>query len=264
MALCAGHRRGVLDGQPPGLTRKISTLICPDVSLAYVGDNLFTRSFSMEKNRRYVVSCWLLAAMLVFVSCNSSAARDPIAAADKPAGSAAGGASGTSGSAVVMTATGVPGDIAYAFQPGDNSHMFSIHTVNRDGTENKLLMSVGGIGLNQPAWSPDGKTIATWGWLSQYTISIYSFNTDGSGLTRLTAVNNVYDMFPDWSPDGKRLTFTRQYPNQNNRNEIWVMNSDGSAAALVAAGYQSKWRPDGKGLVFVSDKSGNFDIYDGC
>lgn len=155
----------------------------------------------------------------------------------------------------------VPGEIAYSYMPGDNSHMFKIYTINKDGSENKLLMSANGVGLNQPAWSPDGKKIATWGWLSHATISIYYFNSDGTGLSRLTTVNNVYDMYPVWSPDGTKITFTRQFPNENDRNEIWVMNGDGTNAKKILEGYQSKWSPDGNKLIYVSNKTGNYEIY---
>ncbi|MFA7287492.1 MAG: DUF5050 domain-containing protein [Melioribacteraceae bacterium] len=155
----------------------------------------------------------------------------------------------------------IPGDIAFTFMPADGSHMFKIYTVNSDGNENTLLMSANGVGLNMPNWSADGKKIATWGWLNQSTISIYSFNSDGSGLSRLTTSANVYDMFPHWSPDGTRITFTRQYPSENYRTDIWIMNSDGSNPKFIMEGYQSKWSPDGNKLIYVSNKTGNYEIY---
>lgn len=155
----------------------------------------------------------------------------------------------------------IPGEIAYSYMPGDNTHMFKIYTVNSDGSENKMLMSANGVGLNMPVWSPDGKKIASWGWLNQSTISIYSFNSDGTGLSRLTTSNNVYDMFPNWSPDGTKITFTRQYPNENYRTDIWSMNSDGSNQKFIMKGYQSKWSPNGNKLIYVSNKTGNYEIY---
>ena len=60
------------------------------------------------------------------------------------------------------------------------------------------------------------------------------------------------------SPDGKEIAFVV-------RGEIFVMEEEGGKANRItdnpARDYQISWSPDGESLVFVSDRSGNKDIF---
>jgi TolB protein len=138
---------------------------------------------------------------------------------------------------------------------------FVAYGINADGTGNiKLINS--NIGLNHHEWSPDGKIIASVGYISQATWSIYTFNADGTNMKRLTSTANVWDGAPSWSPDGSKIAFTRTYPQQNNKNEIWIMNSDGSNQKWIGVvGYAQTWAADGNKLIFSSNTSGNWEIY---
>ena len=95
------------------------------------------------------------------------------------------------------------------------------------------------------------------------TWSIYSFNYDGTGLTRLTNVNNVWDTDPAWSPDMSRISFTRKYPNQNMRDELWIMNADGSNQHYTGIeGFMSKWSENGMNFIYTSKRINNkYDIF---
>lgn len=92
-------------------------------------------------------------------------------------------------------------------------------------------------------------------------ISIYTYNIKTEALTRLTDKNFVYDMFPHWNGSGDKIVFTRQYLLENDRNEIWTMNVDGSDAKKIVDGYAASWSPDGMKLVFSKDTDGNEDLY---
>ena len=96
---------------------------------------------------------------------------------------------------------------------------------------------------------------------SPMTISIYTYDTKTEVLTRLTNQNNVYDMFPHWNASGDKIVFTRQYLLENDRNEIWSMNADGSDSKKIVDGYAASWSPDGKQLVFSQVTAGNEDLY---
>jgi hypothetical protein len=153
------------------------------------------------------------------------------------------------------------GVIAYAHQPGPVSGVHEIYAINADGTGNTRIIGAQ-IGLNHHDWSPDAKHIAAVGYPDQTTWSIYVFDADGSNLTRLTSTTGVWDSDPCWSPDGTKIVFTRIYRTQGDRNEIWIMNADGSNRRWNGVeGDGAKWSPDGSRFVYSSNRSGNFDIY---
>ena len=68
-------------------------------------------------------------------------------------------------------------------------------------------------------------------------------------------------MFPHWNASGDKIVFTRQYLLENDRNEIWSMNADGSDSKKIVDGYAASWSPDGKQLVFSQVSEGNEDLY---
>jgi hypothetical protein len=98
---------------------------------------------------------------------------------------------------------------------------------------------------------------------------IYVMNGDGSGLTNLTN-SPADDSGPVWSPDGQQILFTS---NREGNNEVYVMNADGSAQTNLTnnpatdgevggGGYlQVDWSPDGKKILFSTNRDGNNEIY---
>jgi TolB protein len=153
------------------------------------------------------------------------------------------------------------GDIAYCFQPMTGNSLHQIYTINLDGSENRQLIQVG-IGLNHHDWSPDGSKMAAVGYFSSSTWSIYAFDIDGTNLTRLTDLSGVWDSEPAWSPDSNRIAFTRVYPRENDREELWLMDADGGDQHWIGLeGFAAKWSPDGTRFIFTSNLSGNYEIY---
>jgi TolB protein len=141
--------------------------------------------------------------------------------------------------------------IAYCYQPMQQG-IHQIYVIDEDGNNNSKLINAS-IGLNHHDWSPDAQKLAAVGYVNLSTWSIYRFNSDGTGLTRLTTTNNVFDSEPAWSPDGNEIAFTRIYYNQNFRNEIWVMNSDGSNQHYIGVeGFAAKWSHDGAKFIFTN------------
>jgi TolB protein len=102
-----------------------------------------------------------------------------------------------------------------------------------------------------------------------------TINGDGSNITFLNCENIDKDLLkwaPAWSPDGQRLTFvvSPQHDQYQGQADIWVMDADGtnckpltdnlSSQRQVIAKYPD-WSHDGRSIVFVSNRDGNFELY---
>ena len=97
-----------------------------------------------------------------------------------------------------------------------------------------------------PAWSPDGHTIAFARRLNGGTPTLYLVHPDGSALLRLTKGRS-----PSWSPDGKRLAFVLG-------GSIYEMLADGRGRKRILRGLRNplvRWSPDGRKLLYTSESS---------
>jgi TolB protein len=90
---------------------------------------------------------------------------------------------------------------------------------------------------------------------------IYAMKADGSNQVRVT-YDTASDVDPDISPDGKYILFTSD---QTGNNNIFVQDRWGDVRNLTnnpATNEWARWSPDGKQIVFGSNRdSGVFEIY---
>ena len=101
---------------------------------------------------------------------------------------------------------------------------------------------------DDPAWSPDGRTIAFARWGG--TPTLYLVHPDGSALRRLTNGRS-----PSWSPDGKRLAFVLG-------GSVYEIRTDGRGRKRILGGLRNpvvghfrplvRWSPDGRKLLYTS------------
>jgi len=84
-------------------------------------------------------------------------------------------------------------------------------------------------------------------------------------ILRLTDTPEL-DGFPFWSPDGERIAYTSFDPATGDMT-IRVMAADGTAGTdLIPAGSRdffvtNPWSPDGKEILFISDRSASYDLW---
>jgi Tol biopolymer transport system component len=122
----------------------------------------------------------------------------------------------------------------------------NIFLMGKDGMEKQLTT---GLDAWAPAFSPDGKTIAFYDYLSSSS-SIVTMNLDGSNQTALYGTaSGVYSYYPQFSPDGKSVSFflyvsgcncASQHPQgaAEEASRLHAQNSHPTAAVRASAGAQ--------------------------
>ncbi len=124
--------------------------------------------------------------------------------------------------------------------------------------------------LSSPEWSPDGRWLAYTADDDGQSINLMMLDLQTRRSTALTAGNHV-NIDPAWSPDGKRLAYVSTEP--NGHFNIYVMDVEngrkGEVLAVTADHRYARprlyfgeydvhisptWSPDGKELIFVSNR----------
>jgi WD40-like Beta Propeller Repeat len=98
----------------------------------------------------------------------------------------------------------------------------------------------------EPAWWPSGERIVFVstqdGNEEIYVIDVDPLTeTGGTNPRRLTTNTWQADRHPSWSPDGERIVFASG--RTAGRNQIWVMNADGSGQVNISNNDYSEWSP---------------------
>ncbi len=118
-----------------------------------------------------------------------------------------------------------------------------------------------------PAWSPDGTRILFCG-IRNARLDLFTVDVKSNEIVQLTD-DYFNESDPVWSADGTKIAFSSDLHDApyelrldaiRDSYDIFVMQSDGSNLRRVAASpYHDRspsWSPDGKHLVFVSDRNG--------
>ena len=185
--------------------------------------------------------------------------------------------------------SGLVQDAAPAFSPDGKKVAFEstrtgsgteIFSINIDGTGiRRLTAAIGDDGA--PHFSPDGRQIVFTSARNDQQNEVYKMDADGSNQTRLTTNPGGNDGRASWSPDGTKIAFETARPNSageqpsngiffTQNTEIATMNPDGTGVTLLTdtqfpvSNRSTRWSPDGKQIVFESDRAApaaNIDIY---
>lgn len=102
-----------------------------------------------------------------------------------------------------------------------------------------------------PAWSPDGGTIA---YATRNVDVDWEVVIARPGGRPHRVTNNwSTDYSPDWSPDGSRLVYEAV---EFTEGRIVVADSDGTARRAIATGYDPSWSPSGDQIAYNSKDGG--------
>ena len=120
-----------------------------------------------------------------------------------------------------------------------------------------------------PSWSPDGKSIV---FASEEVISPASRNTTsrlsiadvGSGAVKPLFAGDA--MQPVFSPNGKRIAYWALRRGKGQR-DIFTIDANGDEKTVVALtddlalDWNAVWAPDGKSILYASDRGGTMNIW---
>ncbi len=141
-----------------------------------------------------------------------------------------------------------------------------IYIVNEDGAALKRVTAYKGPDVS-PVWNP--KTNAQIAWVSGRTglPQIYVMDADGTNVNRMT--DEGYAVSPSWSPNGQFLLFAwiRHYgPGAPGAQDIYIMDvASHKWVQLTHEGGRNdfpSWSPDGRHIVFQSNRSGREEIWE--
>ena len=161
----------------------------------------------------------------------------------------------TATAAATSSPVGVgPGEIAFTKGTGGDGVIQAdgIYVVHADGTE--LTALVAAAGARNPAWSPDGMSIAYFDGRGVNVI-----NADGSGKRFVTEAKawGGWAGWLTWSPDGTQIAFTSY---TGDKSDLYIVNTDGSGRRQLTNGEPETrvghlgWAPDGR--IFFDRRAG--------
>ena len=133
-----------------------------------------------------------------------------------------------------------------------------IYSIRDDGTTMRQLTASNSI-ESTPAWSPNGRQIAFTSSRTG-TPQIYVMDAEGSNVRRISFEGDWNDDAV-FSPNGELLAYTSRVAG---RFQLRVMNLITRESRIIAgegSNEQPSWSPDGRSLVFMSNRTRAWQIY---
>ena len=116
-----------------------------------------------------------------------------------------------------------------------------------------------------PSWAPDGKEIifVSNREVAHGTGNLVKMDLATGNLTTLQKEETNWRVFPDVSPDGSRIIYG-SYAGRN-FHQLWTVPVGGGYPfAFTTGDFDNtfpRWSPDGKSIVFVSNREGNLSLW---
>jgi TolB protein len=153
------------------------------------------------------------------------------------------------------------GRIVFTCQVYKVQHMNQICIMNADGSGFRRLTSENNLQHYYPSLAPDGQSVLYAGFREANVYEIYELDLNDGSVDRLTNKIGILNA-PEVSPNGRSIVFKRTNP-ANGQNQIWVMDRNGENAENLPQvyGWDPTWSPDGKTILFASDRDGPVQLF---
>jgi beta-lactamase regulating signal transducer with metallopeptidase domain/Tol biopolymer transport system component len=153
-----------------------------------------------------------------------------------------------------------------AYNSATKDWVFQLRIRNLDGSGVRTLYSEKGSWVRPLDWSPDeGSILAVRDRNKAVELTLIS-TADGSVRVLRNIASILYSLeSASFSPDGRFVAFSSMFEGSPPQGDVFLMTADGRNEVVVA-GHPAedkllRWTPDGRSLVFLSDRSGTWDIW---
>jgi Tol biopolymer transport system component len=150
--------------------------------------------------------------------------------------------------------------------PNTKDWLYQLRIRNLDGSGLRTFYSEKDSYVYPLDWSPDAQSILAARSQNKADELILISTTDGS-VRVLRSITSGWMglLMASFSPDGKFITFSSVREGSSPQSDIFLMTADGRNEVVVA-GHPAEdqllqWTPDGKSLLFLSDRTGTWDIW---
>jgi len=114
-----------------------------------------------------------------------------------------------------------------------------------------------------PVWSPDGSRIVFASDRSGH-FDLYQKPSSGAGQEEVLLKSSSNAFPTDWSKDGRFIVY--QSPDPKTKQDVWILplSADRKPFPFLQSEFneiQAQLSPDGRWMAYVSDESGNYEVY---
>jgi len=153
--------------------------------------------------------------------------------------------------------------IAYNWFKDDR---FQLRLIGFDGSSPRVLYAEEAVAYVGPVdWTPDGSQVLVDVWSEDGTAQIGFISVAEGSLRVLKTIDRCFPFQMSLSPDGKYIVYDVPLRGEPKGGDIFMLSTDskGEVPLVEHPAYDiyPVWTPDGKGVLFTSDRAGTMGLW---